>query len=102
MYKLSNKNQFDFDFFSDIVKSSNYRCVIKMFDMDKAIINFGKRIQEARILRNITQDQLAEKCGFERKMLYNPKHNGRYIRIVYFARICSALRVSADYLLFGK
>ena len=39
-----------------------------MFNIDNAIVNFGKRIQEARQLRNITQDQLAEKCNV------TPKH----------------------------
>lgn len=63
---------------------------------------FWDRLDEEIQRHGMSKVQLAEKCGFERKMLYNPKHNGRYIRIVYFARICSALRVSADYLLFGK
>lgn len=39
-----------------------------MFDISLAIVNLGKRIQEARTLRNITQDQLAEFCGV------TPKH----------------------------
>ena len=63
---------------------------------------FWDRLDEEIQRHGMSKVQLAEKCGFERKMLYNPKHNGRYIRIVYFARICSALRVSADYLLFVK
>ena len=39
-----------------------------MFDISLAIVNLGKRIQEARTLRNITQDQLAEFCNV------TPKH----------------------------
>ena len=42
--------------------------VINMFNIYKALSNFGKRLQEARIARNITQDDLAEKCGV------TPKH----------------------------
>lgn len=42
--------------------------VINMFDIDNALSNFGKRLQEARIARNVTQDDLAEKCGV------TPKH----------------------------
>ncbi len=63
---------------------------------------FWDRLDEEIQRHGMSKVQLAEKCGFERKMLYNPKHSGCYIHIVYFARICSALRVSADYLLFGK
>lgn len=63
---------------------------------------FWDRLDEEIRKQNINKKQLAERCGFERKTLYNPKRNGRYIRLVYFARICSALRVSADYLLFGE
>ena len=62
---------------------------------------FWDRLDEEIQRHGMSKAQLAERCGFERKMLYNPKRNGRYIRIVYFARICAALRVSADYLLFG-
>lgn len=62
---------------------------------------FWDRLDEEIQKQNINKMQLAERCGFGRKILYNPKRNSRYIRLVYFARICSALRVSADYLLFG-
>lgn len=62
---------------------------------------FWDRLDEEIQRHGMSKVQLAEKCGFERKVLYNPKHSGRYIRIVYFVRICAALRVSADYLLFG-
>ena len=62
---------------------------------------FWDRLDDEIKKYGMSKKQLAERCGFERKMLYNPKRNGRYIRIVYFARICAAFRVSADYLLFG-
>lgn len=62
---------------------------------------FWDRLDEEIQKQNINKMQLAERCGFERKILYNPKRSNRYIRLVYFARICSALGVSADYLLFG-
>lgn len=63
---------------------------------------FWDRLDEEIRKQHMSKKLLAERCGFERKTLYNPKRNGRYIRLVYFTRICSALRVSADYLLFGK
>ncbi len=52
--------------------------------------------------QNKSKRMVAERCRFERKTLYRPKQNNRYIRVVYFARLCVELNVSADYLLFGK
>lgn len=63
---------------------------------------FWDRLEEEIQKQNINKTQLAERRGFERRMLYNPKRRSRYIRLVYFARICATLRVSAYYLLFGK
>lgn len=63
---------------------------------------FWDRLDEEISKQNINKMQLAERCGFERKMLYNPKRSNRYIILPYFARLCSALNVSADYLLFGE
>lgn len=48
--------------------------------------------------QNRTKKDIAKQCGFDRRVLSNDTG----ISIVYFARICSALHISADYLLFGK
>lgn len=63
---------------------------------------FWDRLDEEIKKRELNKKQLSQMCGIDRKMLYNPKRSVRYIRLVYFARICSALRVSADYILFGE
>ena len=63
---------------------------------------FWDRLDEEIRRRGLDKKRLSQMCGFGRKALYNPKRNCRYIRLVYFMRICSALRVSADYLLFGE
>ena len=63
---------------------------------------FWDRLDEEISKQNISKMQLAERCGIDKKMLYNPKRSKRYIRLVYFTRICSVLGVSADYLLFGE
>ena len=63
---------------------------------------FWDRLDEEIRKRGLNKKLLSQMCGIDRKMLYNPKRNDRYIRLVYFARICNALRVSADYLLFGE
>ncbi len=67
-----------------------------MFDMDKAIINFGKRIQEARILRNITQDQLAEKCGVTSKHISAVERGTSAGSVILLLNICSYLQINPN------
>lgn len=63
---------------------------------------FWDRVDEEIRRQNKTKLQVARKCRFERKTLYRPKQNNRYIHLVYFRRLCVELNVSADYLLFGE
>ena len=63
---------------------------------------FWDRLDEEIRKQHISKMRLAQICGIDRKILYNPKRSKRYIRLVYFTRICSVLGVSADYLLFGE
>lgn len=55
------------------------------------------RINSTLVERGINKKDIAEKCGFSRKTLsvYSS------INLIYFARICEELNVSADYFLFG-
>lgn len=63
---------------------------------------FWDRLDEEIRKQNLSKTQLAKRCGFDRKILNKPTGNNRYLCVVYFSRLCSALRVSADYLLFGE
>ena len=63
---------------------------------------FWDRVDEEMHRQNKSKRMVAERCRFGRKTLYRTKQNNRYIRVVYFARLCVELNVSADYLLFGK
>lgn len=63
---------------------------------------FWDRLDEEISKCSLNKQQISQICGINRKTLYNPKRSNRYIRLVYFARICSVLKVSADYLLFGE
>jgi hypothetical protein len=65
------------------------------------IDGFWDRLDDEIHKQNKSKLQVARKCRFDRKTLYRPKNN-RYIRVVYFARLCVELGVSADYLLFGE
>lgn len=66
------------------------------------IEGFWDRVDEEIRKQNKSKLQISKRCRFERKTLYRSKQNNRYMRVVYFARLCAELGVSADYLLFGK
>lgn len=56
------------------------------------------RIANEIYKQNKSKAEVAEACGFSKKRLYGQNK----ISLVYFARLCVAVNVSADYLLFGK
>ena len=70
--------------------------VIKMFNIDKSIINFGKRIQEARLLRNITQDQLAEECGVTPKHISAIERGTSPGSVALLLNICNYLQITPN------
>lgn len=57
---------------------------------------FWDRVDDEMHRQNKSKRLVAERCRFERKTLYRSKQNNRYIRVVYFARLCVELNVSAD------
>lgn len=62
---------------------------------------FWERLEDEIYKQNCTKKDVAKQCGFDRKILIrNCGHDN--ICLPYFARLCSVLNVSADYLLFGK
>lgn len=67
-----------------------------MFNIDNAIVNFGKRIQEARQLRNITQDQLAEKCNVIPKHISAIERGTTTGSITLLLNICYFLEISPN------
>lgn len=58
------------------------------------------RIEEEIRKKNRSKTSIAKQCGFDRKIL-STKANSSGMYLPYFVRLCSALNVSADYLLFG-
>lgn len=73
--------------------------VIQQKSDDVLIKEFWERIDGEIKRQNISKMQLAERCRFNRKILYNYQH---YMSTPYFARLCAELHVSADYLLLGE
>lgn len=62
---------------------------------------FWERLDDEIHKQNRTKKDVAKQCGFDRKILIRTSGHDN-ICLPYFARLCSALHVSADYLLFGK
>lgn len=67
-----------------------------MYDVDTAIVNLGKRIQEARLLRNITQDYLAEKCNVTSKHISAIERGSSPGSVVLLLNICNVLDITPN------
>lgn len=67
-----------------------------MYNIDESIISFGKRLQEARLLRNITQDYLAEKCGVTPKHVSAVERGTTPGSITLLLNICNCLEISPN------
>lgn len=67
-----------------------------MFNIDEAVVNLGKRIQEARLLRNITQDQLAEQCGVTPKHVSAVERGTSPGSVVLLLNICNILDITPN------
>lgn len=57
-----------------------------------------ERINDEIWKQNKTKTRIAERCGFERKVLNGDSN----ISLPNLAKLCEELNVSADYLLFGR
>lgn len=55
------------------------------------------RINGTIVEQGINKKDIAKKCGFDRKILSSYSN----LNLIYFARICEELNVSADFFLFG-
>ncbi len=67
-----------------------------MFDIDKAVTALGKRVQEARLLRNITQDQLAEKCNVTPKHISAIERGTSPGSVILLLNICNELGITPN------
>ncbi len=67
-----------------------------MFNIDIAVVNLGKRIQEARLLRNITQDYLAEKCNVTPKHISAIERGSSPGSVTLLLNICNVLGITPN------
>ena len=61
--------------------------------------NFGEKIKELRVERNLTQKQLAEKIGQGQSTIVYWEKNQQEPTISSLKKLCELFEVSADYLL---
>ena len=61
----------------------------------------GLRIANERKNKKLTQEQLAEKTGLSANYISNIENNYSIPSLETFIKICSALDVTADYILLG-
>lgn len=67
-----------------------------MLNINEAVINFGKRIQEARLIRNITQEQIAEQCGVTPKHISAIERGTSSGSITLLLNICDYLQITPN------
>ena len=68
--------------------------------MDIDNISFGKNIRQKRKEQNITLGKLAEKCNMSENFLGNIERGTDIPSLKSFLKICNALNINADNLLF--
>ena len=67
-----------------------------------SVESIGKRIKKIRKSKKLTQYDLADKVGTTPCSIINWEKGKWYMSIYYFSKLCKALDVSADYILYGE
>ncbi len=69
--------------------------------MDEQWLAVGERISRLRKKLGLTQEKLAEQADISIQFLVQIEHGKRTMKIGTLRKLCSALSVSADYLING-
>lgn len=69
--------------------------------MDITLQEVGKRLYERRKQLRMTQEELAEQVGITAQTISTAELGKKAMRADTIIRVCGALDISADYLLFG-
>lgn len=67
-----------------------------MFNINDTIVNLGARLQEARLLRNMTQEELAIKCDVTPKHISNLERGTSAGSVTLLLSICEILNVTPN------
>lgn len=71
-----------------------------MRDLDYGKI--GMRIRQARKAKNLTQGELAQRCGISMSFLGHIERGTRIMSLETFVNLCEALDTDADEFLWGQ
>ena len=66
------------------------------------VIKIGKKLQSIRRANGYTQEKLAERAGLTSQTISTAETGTKALRPWNIVKLCSAMEISADYLLFGK
>lgn len=70
--------------------------------MDHYVVEIGKRVKQQRLAQRLTQAQLAERASITAQYLSHIENGNQQMSIAVFSRICDALNISADKILYNR
>jgi len=70
--------------------------------MNQTLVEIGQRLLVRRKQLNMTQEMLAEQAGVTAQTISYAELGKKAMRADTIAGVCAALKISADYLLFGE
>ena len=65
-----------------------------MIDMDKIEIRFGYRVKEIRLKQNISQDELAFRCGLSKNYISDVERGTRNISLRSIEKIADGFAIN--------
>lgn len=71
-------------------------------ELDPEMVKVGSRVRLARKSRHMTLEQLAEAADTSMQFLFQVEKGEQSMTMLKFGKLAKALRVSSDYLLFGR
>ena len=74
----------------------------KRKEKDPEAVAVGRRLKLARTMRKMTQEKLAEAADTSVQFRSQLENGEQTMTMIKFGRLATALRVSSDYLLFGR
>jgi transcriptional regulator with XRE-family HTH domain len=67
-----------------------------MINDEQILIQFGERVKTLRLLLNISQEELAFRCGLHKNYISDIERGRRNISLLSIAKMANGLSVSID------
>ena len=72
-----------------------------MSEANEHLIEMGRRIHKRRKNMGLSQEQLADKAGLSAQVISTSERGVKALRPENICKLCNALGVSSDYILYG-